>query len=446
MLRSLWPRHWLAIPGLCLAASLSLDGSAAAQPALNLQLVASGFARPLGLVNARDGSNRLFVVEQSGDIKIYDGTQVLAAPFLNIASRVLYDGGERGLLGLAFDPEYSLNGFFYIYYTSQPSGTVTIARYSVTADRNVADPNSEFILKTQAHSDFANHNGGSLVFGPDGCLYAGIGDGGSGGDPNGNGQNLNTLLAKIIRINASDGAACAAEPGNPFVGVPNVRDEIWALGVRNPWRITFDRLTGDLLIADVGQNTEEEVDFQPAGAGGRNYCWRRKEGLLIFDPGTACTAGTPTDPVLVYDHTAGDCSITGGYRYRGSRIPDIYGSYFYGDYCTGRIWRATESGGVWSTGQLFDTTLNISTFGEDESGELYVVDITGGAFYKLVDTRNATTTSLGSSPNPSVLGQTVTFTATVTGSGATGTVTFQGRRNDARQRHAFRRHGGVFDI
>jgi glucose/arabinose dehydrogenase len=425
MLRPLWPRRWIVVAALCFAASLSLAGTAAAQPALDLQLVASGFVRPLGIVNARDGSNRLFIVEQGGTIKIYNGTQVLATPFLDIASKVFVNNSERGLLGLAFDPSYASNGFFYVYYTSQPAGAVTIARYSVTADPNVANPNSELILKTQAHADFANHNGGSLVFGPDGCLYAGIGDGGSGGDPNGNGQNLNTLLAKIIRINPTDGAACTAAPGNPFVGQANVRDEIWALGVRNPWRITFDRLTGDMLIADVGQDVEEELNIQPPGIGGRNYCWRHKEGLLIFDAGTACTAGIPTDPVLVYDHTNGRCSITGGYRYRGSRIPELNGTYFYGDFCTGEVWGATASGNVWSSTRLFDTTFNISTFGEDESGDIYLADITGGALYKLVDTRSVTTTSLGSSPNPSVYGQSVTFTATVTGSGVSGTVTFK---------------------
>jgi glucose/arabinose dehydrogenase len=387
MIRPLWLRVWIQIPVLCVAASLLLGGTAAAQPALNLQLVASGFASPVGIVNAHDGSNRLFIVEQGGDIKIYDGTQVLATPFLNIASKVL-SGGERGLLGLAFDSSYLSNGFFYVYYTSQPAGQVTIARYSVTADPNVGDPNSEHILKTQDHSQFANHNGGSLLFGPDGCLYAGIGDGGSGGDPNGNGQNLNTLLAKIIRISPIDGAACTAAPGNPFVGMPNTRDEIWALGVRNPWRITFDRQTGDLLIADVGQDTEEEVDFQPAGVGGRNYCWRHKEGTLIFDANTACTAGTPTDPVLEYDHSAGKCAITGGYRYRGSSIPEIVGTYFYGDYCTGQIWGAAESGGVWTASQLLDTTFNISTFGEDENGEIYVANISGGTFYRLMRTHS----------------------------------------------------------
>ncbi|MBI3703004.1 MAG: PQQ-dependent sugar dehydrogenase [Rhizobiales bacterium] len=417
------PRRWFAAAALYLAALLSLVGTAVAQPALNLQLVASGFSQPLGIVNARDGSNRLFIVEKGGRIRIYNGTQVLGTPFLDISAKIVTDS-ERGLLGLAFDANYASNGLFYIYYTSAPSGTVTISRYSVSGSPNIADPNSEVVLKTQDHSQFGNHDGGSLLFGSDGCLYAGIGDGGSGGDPNNNGQNLNTLLGKIIRINPGNGAACAAAPGNPFVGMAGARDEIWALGLRNPWRITFDRLTDDLLIADVGQNIEEEINFQPAGVGGRNYCWRHKEGLLIFDAGTACTAGIPTDPVLVYDHTNGRCSITGGYRYRGGRIPDIYGTYFYGDFCTGEVWSATASGGVWSSNLLLDTAFNISTFGEDESGEIYVADLAGGAIYRLVDTRATTATALTSSPNPSVLGQTVAFTATVTGSGATGTVTF----------------------
>ena len=363
-----------------LMATLAWGGAAGANT-FGLQLLVSGLTNPVALANAGDGSNRLFIVDQTGIIKIYDGTQVLATPFLNITSKVL-SGGERGLLGLAFDANYASNGFFYVFYTSQPAGDVTIARYSVTADPSVANPNSELILKTQAHPTFANHNGGALVFGPDGCLYAGIGDGGGGGDPDNNGQNLGTLLGKIIRISPSDGTPCAAAPGNPFVGTPGARGEIWALGLRNPWRITFDRQTGDLLIADVGQNSREEVNFQPAAAAGRNYCWRRKEGTLIFDANIPCTAGTPTDPVLEYDHSGGNCSITGGYRYRGSKFPGFVGTYFYGDFCSGRIWGATESGGAWTTVELLDTALNISSFGEDEAGEIYVAHLSG-ALYRL---------------------------------------------------------------
>jgi len=364
-----------------LLATPAWDGIAEANT-YGVQQVASGLTSPVALTNAGDGSNRLFIVDQTGIIRIFNGTQVLATPFLSITSKVL-SGGERGLLGLAFDANYATNGFFYVFYTGQPAGDITIARYIVTADPNVANPNSELILKTQAHPTFANHNGGALVFGPDGCLYAGIGDGGGAGDPDNNGQNLGTLLGKIIRISPSDGTPCAAAPGNPFVGTAGARSEIWALGLRNPWRITFDRQTGDLLIADVGQSQREEVNFQPAAAAGRNYCWRHKEGTLIFDANVACTAGTPTDPVLEYDHSGGNCSITGGYRYRGSKFPGLVGTYFYGDFCSGRIWGATASGGTWTTSELLDTALNISSFGEDEAGEIYVVNL-AGAIYRLV--------------------------------------------------------------
>jgi glucose/arabinose dehydrogenase len=345
--------------------------------ALSLELIASGLPSPVGLRNAGDGSNRLFIVNQAGTIRIYQGGQVLATPFLDVSSKVLYDHGERGLLGLAFDPNYATNGLFYIYYTSQPAGTVTISRYSVSASPNLADPNSEVVLKTQAHSDFSNHNGGSLLFGPDGCLYAGIGDGGSGGDPNNNAQNLGTLLAKIIRISPVDGTPCTAPPGNPFVNTPNARGEIWALGVRNPWRITFDRLTGDMWIADVGQDREEEVDLQPAGVAGRNYCWSYKEGTLIYNANIQCTIGTPTDPIIEYDHSAGKCAIIGGYRYRGTRFPRIVGTYFYADLCTGQIFGATLSGGVWTSTALFTSGVDPVSFGEDEAGELYIVHLTG---------------------------------------------------------------------
>ena len=379
-MRVQWRRCGRHVATILVLATLAWSSTAQAQPALVLQQIASGLSSPVAVANAGDGSMRLFIVEQAGTIRIYNGAQVLATPFLDITGKVL-SGGERGLLGLAFDPSYAANGFFYVYYTSQPAGTVTIARYSVTGNANVADPNSELVLKTQAHPD-GNHNGGALAFGPDGCLYAGIGDGGGGGDPDHNGQNLETLLGKIIRISKTDGTPCAAAPGNPFTATPNARAEIWALGLRNPWRITFDRQTGDLLIGDVGQGAREEVDFQPAGAAGRNYCWRRMEGFSVFDPNEPCTAGTPTDPVLDYDHSAGNCSITGGYRYRGSQFPGVVGTYFYADFCSGRIWGATQNGGQWTTTQLLDTALNISTFGEDETGELYLAHL-GGALHRL---------------------------------------------------------------
>ncbi len=375
-----WSRMWQVAVAIVMA--LSAASTTAHAQALSLELIASGLPSPVGLRNAGDGSNRLFIVNQGGTISIYQGGQILSTPFLDVSSKTLYDGGERGLLGLAFDPGYATNGFFYIYYTSQPAGQVTISRYSVSANANVADPNSEVVLKTQVHSQFANHNGGSLLFGPDGCLYAGIGDGGSGGDPNDNAQNLATLLAKIIRISPVDGTACTAAPGNPFVGVTDALPEIWALGVRNPWRITFDRLTGDMWIADVGQNTEEEVDFQPPGVAGRNYCWSRKEGTLIYNANIPCTIGTPTDPIIEYDHSAGKCAIIGGYRYRGSRFPRMVGTYFYADLCTGQIFGATLNAGVWTSTSLYTSAASVTTFGEDEAGELYVVHL-GGTIHRL---------------------------------------------------------------
>jgi glucose/arabinose dehydrogenase len=366
----------VATLAVTLAATYEDIGTANAQ-ALSLELIASGLPAPLGLRNAGDGSNRLFIVNQGGTISIYKNRQVLPTPFLDVSSKTVYDQAERGLLGLAFDPDYATNGFFYIYYTSQPAAAVTISRYSVSANPNIADPNSEVVLTMQAHSDFPNHNGGSLLFGMDGCLYAGIGDGGSGGDPNNNAQNLATLLAKIIRISPVDGTPCAGAPGNPFVNTPNARGEIWALGVRNPWRITMDRQTGDFWIADVGQNVEEEVDLQPPGVAGRNYCWSAKEGTLIYNASIPCTIGTPTDPVIEYDHSAGKCAIIGGYRYRGTRFPRIVGTYFYADLCTGQIFGATESGGVWTSTLRFTSDTTVTTFGEDEAGELYVVHQSG---------------------------------------------------------------------
>ncbi|MBV9968536.1 MAG: PQQ-dependent sugar dehydrogenase [Xanthobacteraceae bacterium] len=374
-----WSRMWQVAIAI-MVATFASSATADAQT-LSLELMASGLPSPVGLRNAGDGSNRLFIVNQGGTISIYKNGSVLATPFLDVSSEIVA-GGEQGLLGLAFDPSYATNGFFYIYYTSKTAGTITISRFHVSSNPDVADPTSEVVLITQVHPNFTNHNGGSLLFGPDGCLYAGLGDGGSGGDPNNNAQNLGTLLAKIIRISPAAGTPCTAAPGNPFVNTQGARGEIWALGVRNPWRITFDRQTGDLWIADVGQNTEEEVDLQPSGVAGRNYCWSRKEGTLIYNPNIPCTIGMPTDPIIEYDHSAGKCAIIGGYRYRGSRFPRMLGTYFYADLCTGQIFGATESGGVWTSTALYTSATNVTTFGEDEAGELYVVHL-GGTIHRL---------------------------------------------------------------
>ncbi|MFQ5796788.1 MAG: PQQ-dependent sugar dehydrogenase, partial [Candidatus Bipolaricaulia bacterium] len=342
----------------------------ASSPAIDVEPIVTDLMRPVAVTHAGDGSGRLFITLQTGKIVIYDGTQVLPTLFLDISSLVRCCG-ERGLLSVAFHPNYKNNGFFYVNYTESRGATV-IARYTVSADPNVADPNSATILLTVSQP-FSNHNGGQLQFGPDGYLYIGMGDGGSGGDPQNNGQSLRTLLGKMLRIDVDGGVPYAIPPDNPFVGPPGARDEIWALGLRNPWRFSFDRLTGDLFIADVGQGSWEEVNLQPVSSpGGENYGWRLMEGNHCFNPSTGCNDGTLIPSILEYDHSLG-CSITGGYRYRGAQIPELDGTYIYGDYCSGKIWGATEdSSGGWTVTELLDTNFLISTFGEDEAGELYL--------------------------------------------------------------------------
>jgi glucose/arabinose dehydrogenase len=307
---------------------------------------------------------------------MYDGVKTI--PFLDIRSLVL-SGGERGLLSVAFHPLYRDNGLFFVDYTNR-NGDIVVARYKVSAsDRDRADQASGTIILTIPHPNFANHNGGQLQFGPDRYLYIGTGDGGSGGDPNNHGQDLSQLLGKILRIDVDHGAPYAIPATNPFAQRPGARGEIWAYGLRNPWRFTFDRANGDLWIGDVGQNEYEEVDLQRATSiGGENYGWRRMEGFHCFNPATNCADASFTLPMLEYSHAAGACSVTGGYRYRGTQVPSLRGAYVYGDYCTGTIWMATENGASWTSKTLFFTTMRISSFGEDDSGELYVLDVANG--------------------------------------------------------------------
>ncbi|HEX3067971.1 MAG TPA: PQQ-dependent sugar dehydrogenase [Thermoanaerobaculia bacterium] len=355
--------------------------TASAQDVL-LQQVASGLTQPVALTHA--GDTRLFITQQTGTIVIYDGTAIRATPFLDIRSLVL-DSGERGLLSVAFHPHYSENGLFFIYYTNK-NGDNSIARYKVSAaDPNIADATSGTILLTIPHPNFANHNGGQLQFGPDGYLYIGTGDGGSGGDPNNNAQNIDQLLGKILRIDVDHGSPYSVPASNPFFLRPGPRGEIWAYGLRNPWRFSFDRETGDLWIGDVGQDNYEEVDFQPATSiGGENYGWRRMEGFHCYNPATNCSDPSFTMPVIEYSHTSGACSISGGYRYRGTQIPAMRGAYLYGDYCSGTISIATQSGATWTPKTLFTTSISISSFGEDVAGELYVLDVAKGIVYKIV--------------------------------------------------------------
>jgi glucose/arabinose dehydrogenase len=349
---------------------------------IQLQQVATGLSSPVFVCNAHDGTNRLFIVEQPGVIKVLQPGSSTPTVFLDITSTVL-SGGEQGLLGLAFHPQYSTNRRFFVDYTRQTDGATVIAEYHASAaNPNVADP-TENVLLTIAQP-FANHNGGMVVFGPDNFLYIGMGDGGSGNDPGNRAQNINELLGKILRIDVDhpNGTVPYSSPSsNPFFGAIPGRDEIYAVGMRNPWRFSFDKTSGALYVGDVGQNAWEEVDIVTNGG---NYGWRVFEGMHCtnLDP-SLCSATGFTGPILEYGHTAGRCSITGGYVYRGplSTLPN--GSYVYADFCTGEIFMF--SGGAQSL--LLDTTLNISSFGEDESGELYVVAL-GGQVYRITSGTN----------------------------------------------------------
>ena len=366
---------------------------------VTLQTLATGLSSPVDIANAGDNSGRLFIVEQSGRIRIIQNGNLLATPFLNIQSTVL-TGGERGLLGLAFHPQFATNGRFFVYYTSRAftgiaNGDVAIARYQRSAtDPNLADPASGTVLLTVPHSTFDNHNGGSLRFGPDGYLYAGVGDGGSGGDPFNNGQNRNSLLGKILRIDVNNGALYAIPPTNPYIGVANVRPEIWAYGVRNPWRLSFDRQTGDLWIGDVGQGAREEVNRQLASsAGGANYGWRIFEGINCYQspPAPPNCATPPADyvpPIFDYSHSEG-VSITGGYVYRGSSTPDLAGKYVFGDFSFSKLWFSPGDLGAPFT-QLMGLSPQVSTFGEGETGELYLANYSAGTIHSFSSSTDTT--------------------------------------------------------
>jgi glucose/arabinose dehydrogenase len=350
---------------------------------INLVPVANGFVKPVYLTHA--GDDRLFVVEQDGTIRIIQDGVVLPQPFLNIDPMVGSQGSEQGLLSVAFHPNYAENGRFYIYYTGNDGGTV-VARYQVSADDpNQADPNSALVLLTLPQP-YANHNGGLLKFGPDGYLYLGLGDGGSANDPLLNGQNKSTLLGTLLRLDVDfDQNGYAIPADNPFVNDETARNEIWAYGLRNPWRFSFDRLTGDLYIADVGQNIWEEVDFQPASSpGGENYGWNIMEGTHCFQADTCDQTGLVL-PVIDYQHLAGSCSISGGYVYRGQQFLSLYGNYFYGDYCSGKVWSLLrQPDGTWVNNQVYGRQgMFISSFGEDVKGELYLLSYGDGVVYQI---------------------------------------------------------------
>lgn len=345
--------------------------------------IASGLSDPVYLT-APPGDSRIFILEQPGRIRVYRDGALDPVPFLDISSRV-QSGGEQGLLSVAFHPAYATNGYFFVNYTGT-GGATRVERYKVSADADRADPDSDLLLLT-VPQPFSNHNGGLIKFGPDGMLYIGMGDGGAGGDPLEHGQNRGTLLGALLRIDVDAGGPnpYGIPPGNPYIGDPSARPEIWAIGLRNPWRFSFDAAEGKLYLADVGQNRREEINVVDANAAGLNYGWRTMEGSLCFSPLNGCSMAGLVLPVLDYPNPSEGCSVTGGYVYRGAAIPHMRGHYFHGDFCRGsvRSFRLAGDGSVvdqreWS----FGTLGNVTSFGVDSAGELYIV-VRQGRIYRI---------------------------------------------------------------
>lgn len=354
------------------------------QVTFTVEPIVTNVPGPIEYIELPDDSGRFLVVQQRGVIWMVQDGSLLAEPFMDLTDRVLFPDGytERGLLGLALDPNFLENGYFYLNYSARnPEGMTVIARFTMPdLEANVGDPSSEAVILTQSQP-YANHNGGMLEFGPDGYLYISLGDGGSAGDPQNFAQNTRSLLGKILRIDVTSGTPYTIPEDNPFVGNSEFLPEIWAYGLRNAWRFSFDMETGDLYLADVGQNEYEEINFQPAdSAGGENYGWNAFEGRTVYrNP----TIPNTVMPVAVYSHSEG-CSVTGGYVYRGESIPEIDGYYLYGDYCNGRVWWLNrDENGEWQNGVLFETDMQISSFGQDRDGEVYLLDHRGGV-YKIV--------------------------------------------------------------
>jgi glucose/arabinose dehydrogenase len=346
---------------------------------LSLEEVGRGLAQPLFLTHANDGSNRRFVVEKGGTIRTIPDNRL----FLDITGRVRASGSEQGLLGLAFHPRFRDNGYFYVNYTDRNGDTV-IARFGSNIGRSAGNPDGEAIILRQ-DQPAANHNGGMLAFGPDGYLYIGLGDGGGANDTYRNAQNKRSLLGKLLRIDIDRSTPYTIPSNNPFATDSTARPEVWAYGLRNPWRFSFDRATGDLFIADVGQGRSEWIHWAAKGsAGGANYGWPIVEGTRCLQ-GSNCDRSGLTPPIAEYGHTDG-CAVTGGYVYRGSRYPALKGLYVFGDFCSGRIWTiASSQDGVWTMDEQLKASLQISSFGEDEDGELYITDFGSGRVFRIVE-------------------------------------------------------------
>lgn len=363
------------------------DDPAGEMPVIALERVADGLGGVVDVRHAGDGSGRLFTVERRGVVRILEDGEVSEEPFLDLSATVEATGGEQGLLGIAFPPDYPERRHFYVVYTI-PGNDVVLVRYELLPDSDIPDPDSAVTILTATKAQaFRNHNGGRAEFGPDGMLYLSLGDGGGQDDPLSQGQDPGTLFGTILRIDvegAQDGTY-AIPQDNPFVGDADARGEVWVYGLRNPWRFSFDRATGDLYIADVGERDREEINVQEASSqGGENYGWSVMEGSLCFMP-SDCDPDGLVLPVTEYDHSDGDCSVTGGFVYRGEAYPDLQGVYLYGDFCSGRIRGLRRVGDEWEAQVLLESDLQmITTFAEDEDGNLYVSDFATGTLYRIV--------------------------------------------------------------
>jgi glucose/arabinose dehydrogenase len=366
--------------GATSAAAVTHPASDAQAAARKVRLVRVGsFSQPVSVTGAPGDPSRVFIVQRTGQVMLLLNGHALARPFLDISGLVNAQGGEQGLLGIAFAPDYARSGLFYVDYTIAGNDIRVSQYHRSAANANLADSAGAHVLLTIDHHRYTNHNGGELAFGPDGDLYIGVGDGGSEGDPEGNGQNTDTLLAKILRIDPSPGGGYTLPPTNPFVGHPGKRPEIWAYGLRNPWRFSFDRSTGALIIGDVGQDLQEEIDFAPAGTpGGTNYGWSVWEGDRRNKPGKAPHA---VFPVLIAPHSGGYCAIIGGYVVRDRSLPSLYGRYLFGDNCRAQIESVKLSRG--HAAHLHATGLNVSGtsgFGEDARGHIYITSLDGPVY------------------------------------------------------------------
>ncbi len=369
-----------AAPEATTQPTTTTNTSTGPMPKLALTKVVDGLTRPVHITHAGDDNAQLYVVEQPGRIRLLRDGAIVEQPFLDITDRVGSEGNEQGLLSVAFAPDYSTSGFFFVNYTDK-NGDTHVARFKVNEDRNTAAPDSELLI-LKIDQPYSNHNGGQLQFGPDKMLYIGMGDGGSQGDPENRAQNLQELLGKLLRIDVSKASAeqpYAIPSDNPKWEGDNARPEIWAMGLRNPWRFSFDRATGDLYTGDVGQNEIEEVDFQPANTGGMNYGWDLREGDQAYSGGEK--QPDFTDPITQYTHGEGGCSVTGGYVYRGQAIAALQGVYVFGDWCSGNMWTLRrDANGQWERMDQPNANFQVSSFGEDATGELYALDLDGGIY------------------------------------------------------------------